>query len=38
MLVNGRVAWNMSGELDGVIRQTVNNTSWRVYVVKEILN
>ncbi len=38
VLVNGRVERNMSTEIDGIIRQNVNNANWRVYVEEEMLN
>ncbi len=38
MLVNGRVAWNMSSKLRGVFRTTLDNAMWRVSVAKHMLN
>ncbi len=38
MLVNGCIVWNISAKLKGVFRTTLNNATWRIYVVKHMLN
>ncbi len=38
MLINGRVAWSMSAEMDGVTRQKINNKNWQVYVLEDLSN
>ncbi len=38
MLVNTCVAWNMSANLKGVFRTTLDNATWRTYVAKHMLN
>ncbi len=37
MMVNNRIAWNMSAKLKGVFRTTLNNSTWRMYVAKHML-
>ncbi len=34
MSVNVHVKWNMSAQLKGIFRVTLDNLNWRVYVVK----
>ncbi len=38
MLVNSCVAWNMSAEIKGIIRDLVKNAEWRVYVPENKLD
>ncbi len=38
MLVNGHVSWNMSVKLKDVFRTTIDNSKWRMYVAKLMLN
>ncbi len=38
MLVNGCVAWNMSAKMKGVFRSAIDNSTWRMYVTKNLLN
>ncbi len=37
MMVNGRVAWNMSCDIQGIIRTKLNNRMWRVCVADLML-
>jgi len=36
-MVNGRVAWNMSCDIQGIIRTKLNNRMWRVGVADLML-
>ena len=38
MLVNGHVSWNMSAKLKEIFRTTIDNSTWRMYVAKLMLN
>ncbi len=38
MLVNGCVAWNMSAKMKGVFRSAIDNSTWRMYATKNLLN
>ncbi len=38
ILVNSCFAWNMSATLKGVFRTTIDNTKWRMYLAKQMLN
>ncbi len=37
MLVNGKVAWNMSCKILGIIRTKLNNQTWRVCIADIML-
>jgi len=38
MLVKGCVAWNMSAKMKGVFMSAIDNSTWRMYVTKNLLN